>query len=170
MEPGTMAEASQAWEPGLLAHGYRFAFFDGLNRFYVADEAASLAERFPADPVRWDLVRHLHEFGRAPDCTSHPDHALARVLTAGLMARLPRLDPSLLRGLLHQPSSPEGSPALQPEAAAVLQTFLPDGPDIADLASEELGDVLAALCRSDAFLAALGRIAAAYDGGQIMDD
>jgi len=29
------------WEPGLLAGGYRFAWFDGLNRFYVAEEQAA---------------------------------------------------------------------------------------------------------------------------------
>ena len=30
-----------SWEPGLLEQGYRFAWFDGLNRFYVAEEQAS---------------------------------------------------------------------------------------------------------------------------------
>lgn len=30
------------WEPQLLASGYRFALFDGLNRFYVRDEDAVL--------------------------------------------------------------------------------------------------------------------------------
>lgn len=28
------------WEPGVLAAGYQFCFFDGLSRFYVADEHA----------------------------------------------------------------------------------------------------------------------------------
>jgi FkbM family methyltransferase len=33
----------EAWEPMLLAANYQFAVFDGLNRFYVADECAGLA-------------------------------------------------------------------------------------------------------------------------------
>ena len=33
----------EAWEPDLLANRYRFALFDGLNRFYVREEDA---ERF----------------------------------------------------------------------------------------------------------------------------
>lgn len=38
------------WEPLLLAAGYQFCLFDGLNRFYVADEHAELAPMlsFPA--------------------------------------------------------------------------------------------------------------------------
>ena len=33
--PGSMEAAWDAWEPLLTAHGYRFAFFDRLNRFAV---------------------------------------------------------------------------------------------------------------------------------------
>jgi FkbM family methyltransferase len=36
------------WEPYLLQQGYRFAYFDGLNRFYVAEEHAALLGRFPS--------------------------------------------------------------------------------------------------------------------------
>jgi FkbM family methyltransferase len=36
--PLTQVDASAAWEPALLAARYRFAWFDGLNRFYIADE------------------------------------------------------------------------------------------------------------------------------------
>jgi FkbM family methyltransferase len=32
----------EAWEPALLGAGYRFAMFDGLNRFYCRDEDAGL--------------------------------------------------------------------------------------------------------------------------------
>jgi FkbM family methyltransferase len=133
MAPGDMAEAWSAWEAHLTRQRYRFVFFDGLNRFYVADEAADLAERVPARPAPWDAVRHLYEFGRAPDNPEHPDHALARALVGGFLAALPRLDPVLLRSLA--------------------------------------GDAVAgATMGTDALRAALGRIASAYDGGQIMDD
>jgi hypothetical protein len=132
MAPGSMAEAWRQWEPLLLRHRYRLAFFDGLNRFYAAEEEAVLAARFPREPAAWDVVRHLYEFGRAPDNTEHPDHALARKLVAGFLAVLPQLEPNLLSSLVG--GSPEG----------------------------EAMD-------SDAFRAALGRIASAYDGGQIME-
>jgi hypothetical protein len=128
-----MAEASSGWEPRLRDHRYRFAFFDGLNRFYVAEEEAALIERFPPEPAPWGTVRHLHEFGRAQDDADHPDHALARRLVNGFLAALPRLD------------------------AELLSRFLGGSTD--RVAMER-----------DAFRAALGRIAAAYDGGQIMDD
>jgi FkbM family methyltransferase len=131
MAPGSLAEAWREWEAMLLKHGYRFAFFDNLNRFYVSEEEAALAERFPRRSTPWDAVRHLYEFGRAPDNPDHPDHALARRLVTAFLAALPRLDASLVGALAR----------LDPDAVA-----------------------------GDRFRAALGRIASAYDGGQIMDD
>jgi FkbM family methyltransferase len=138
--PGTMAPSHAEWEPILLSNGYGFAFFDGLNRFYVADEAAALKARFPAQPAPWDAVRHLYEFGRAPENPQHPDHALAKALAGACLAALPTLDPKALRALL---------------------TAGAEGPEVERL--------LAAL-DTDAFRAALGRIAAPYDGGQLLDD
>jgi FkbM family methyltransferase len=40
--PLTEMQAHQMWEPMLLERGYHFAFFDGLNRFYVAEEHREL--------------------------------------------------------------------------------------------------------------------------------
>ncbi len=34
-----------AWEPDLVEQGYRFVWFDGLNRFYVANERAGMLSR-----------------------------------------------------------------------------------------------------------------------------
>jgi FkbM family methyltransferase len=136
--PGSMAPSHGEWEPILTGNGYRFAFFDGLNRFYVADEAAELAGRFPAGPTPWDAVRHLYEFGRAPDNPEHPDHALAKALVAGFLSMLPALAPEQLGALLRA-----------------------SGTD----AEERTGPI-----GSDRFRAALGRIAAPYDGGQLLDD
>ena len=93
--PGSMEDASAAWERDLLAQGYRFAFFDRLNRFYVAEEAKELAARLPAEPAPWDKVRHLWDCGRAPERPDHPDHVLARTLMEGFFAELPSLDPAL---------------------------------------------------------------------------
>ena len=44
------------WEPLLTGNGYRFALFDGLNRYYVAEEHAALAERLAARPDAFDGV------------------------------------------------------------------------------------------------------------------
>lgn len=40
--PHTNAPTWQDWEPYVLAHGYLFALFDGLNRFYVRNESSEL--------------------------------------------------------------------------------------------------------------------------------
>ena len=39
-EPLSVVPTHQGWEPGLLAAGYELCLFDGLSRWYVADEQA----------------------------------------------------------------------------------------------------------------------------------
>jgi FkbM family methyltransferase len=159
LQPGSMAEAWEGWEPALEAAGYRFAFFDRLNRFYVADEAAALAARFPAEPAPWERVRHLWDFGRAPERSDHPDHVLATVLQAGLSAMLPMLEPGLIERLVVRGLEATGAepyPAGGAEGlvgTAELPRPRTPAPD------------LAALLRTDEVRAALGRIACRYDGG-----
>ena len=46
------------WEPVLLANRYIFAYFDGLNRFYVREEDAHLAGRFQLPPGVFDEIRY----------------------------------------------------------------------------------------------------------------
>lgn len=56
-----LGELSIDWEVGLLAHGYTFAYFDGLNRFYVADEHAELAAVLAVPPnVFDDYIQNVH--------------------------------------------------------------------------------------------------------------
>lgn len=43
IQPGTTTLSHESWEPDLLARGYRWCAFDGVNRWYVADEHADLA-------------------------------------------------------------------------------------------------------------------------------
>ena len=43
-----------AWEPRVLASGYVFAHFDGLNRFYLREEDAHLASRLRLPPTVFD--------------------------------------------------------------------------------------------------------------------
>ena len=43
--PNSEEQTHDAWEPSVLASGYTFCLFDGLSRFYVADEHVELADR-----------------------------------------------------------------------------------------------------------------------------
>lgn len=78
--PGTDIPAWDEFEPLVTAAGYRFVFFDGLNRFYLAEEQMALAERLPRQPTADDVVARLGRFGRAGEDPRHPDHVLAQRL------------------------------------------------------------------------------------------
>ena len=84
----------------MLAQGYRFALFDTLNRFYVAEEHPAIFERLPRERADWHAVRHMYEIGRAPENPNHPEHTLACDLTRGFWAMLPWLEPELIVALL----------------------------------------------------------------------
>jgi FkbM family methyltransferase len=89
LAPVTMAAAWGTWEPLLLENGYRFAYFDSLNRYYVAEEHAALAALLAAAPDSFDGVTVFRRFKPALDDASHPDHGLARLLAGMDMVRLP---------------------------------------------------------------------------------
>ena len=141
--PMASEPAWQDWEPFLLAQGYRFVLFDTLNRFYVAQEQLEIMARFPAERAPWHAVRHMYEIGRAPENKEHPDHALARDLGRGFWASLPYLDKSLVISLLSRARR-----IAKPDESAAL----------------------ASTVETEAFRAALGRIACGYDGGQIVEE
>jgi FkbM family methyltransferase len=52
--PLSQEPTHEQWEPLLLAKGYRFAYFDGLNRFYVAKDRTELLPSFEAPPNVYD--------------------------------------------------------------------------------------------------------------------
>ena len=172
--PGSMEAAWDAWEPQLTANGYRFAFFDRLNRFYVAEEETELAQRLPAEPAPWDKVGHLWDCGRAPERADHPDHELAQALLQGFFATLPSLDPALLRRLIEV-----GCDAVRPHVGALPKGAggnLGSDPISALLgtaefprAAREPAADLAALLATDQLRAAFGRIACMYDGGHLLE-
>ncbi len=172
--PGSMEEAWGAWEPELIARGYRFVFFDRLNRFYVAEEETELAQRFPPEPAPWDRVGHLWDCGRAPERADHPDHKLAQILLQGFFAALPSLDPALLRRIIER-----GRDGVRPHGGTLaigtsgdrgsdpMSTLLGSA-EFPRAAPEPVAD-LAALLETDQFRAALGRIACMYDGGHLLE-
>ena len=54
----TQRPSCEAWEATLLNAGYDFAYFDGLNRFYVAKEHSELSKLVAVPPnVFDDFVR-----------------------------------------------------------------------------------------------------------------
>ena len=142
VRPGSGEPAWEEWEPFLLGQGYRFALFDTLNRFYVAQEHPEIFARLPSARAPWDSVRHMYEIGRAPENANHPDHALALELARGFWASLPYLDRDLIAEMLRRAC--RGSRRQPQDYAAAID--------------------------SEAFRAALGRIACGYDGGQIVEE
>lgn len=173
--PGTMEPSHEGWEPMLLEAGYRFGFFDGLNRWYVANEASDLLSRFPDAYLDWGSVRHLYDHGRARINTQHPDHALAIALSGLDAASLSLVDPATIFEFLTKNLLPEHlqAPAKPPTIKRFAHLWL--GTEIehyepGNVSGMSLEDALKALQNSDMFRAALGRISAAYDGGFIMEE
>ena len=52
--PLTQEESHDEWEKLLLAKGYRYVYFDGLNRFYISRHHADLVSAFRAPPNIFD--------------------------------------------------------------------------------------------------------------------
>jgi FkbM family methyltransferase len=81
-KPQTSEPSHWSWEPNLLAHGYRFALFDGLNRFYAhEDEGDELFDALskPANVLDgYDPYRYVAELDGAKDYISSLEDALSR--------------------------------------------------------------------------------------------
>jgi FkbM family methyltransferase len=175
IEPGSMKGSEAAWEPLLLAADYRFVFFDGLNRFYLAAEAEDLASRIPTEFQDWGGVRHLYDHGRAVENRDHPDHALASALMGLPFERVPSLGDDEVFARLTKNMRPEhlADPASADTIDRYARLWLGTEPfDRNGLPApgRPLGDALKDLMASDPFRVALGRIAAPHDGGFINDD
>jgi FkbM family methyltransferase len=75
--PNSTVESFSDWEPLLLQHNYRFAWFDGLNRFYIAREHCAVLHRhFRAPPNVFD------GFMRAADLLKQFDEMHQALATA----------------------------------------------------------------------------------------
>ena len=170
LAPYTLAPAWAAWEPFLAKHGYRYVWFDSLNRYYLAEEASELAHCFENAPASFDDdALQFRSVKPALVDAAHPDHRLASLLAGSAMTRLPLLGRELLVELL---TADIASPALEAPASAdaiagaIERLFGPD----ATLSREELRlppgarlrEVYAALVDSDQFRTACGRISASY--------
>lgn len=174
MHPIAFTPSHEAFEPMVLAAGYHFAFFDGLNRFYVADEASHLRARFPQAPLDWGSVRHLYDHGRAPEQPDHPDHRLATALDRGRAANdwaeLPFVAHDALAEQLLAPcvglDMDADTASERARIAGLIAGHEPTGGTFADrFAARTIREAVVGMLASDIGRAALGRIAAAYDGG-----
>jgi len=176
--PGSMAPNWAGWEPALLAAGYECALFDGLNRFYVAQERADLRARFPREKAPWEALAHAGESVRAPFDAAHVDHAFARRLVEAFLARLPGLDRGLLLDLVLHGESAEalaGAATADAKARALTRLF-PDAARFGEasaglmaLEARSLRDYYERIVDSDPFRVMTGRLSMSYDGGQILD-
>jgi FkbM family methyltransferase len=169
LAPYTLAPAWEAWEPFMATHGYRYVWFDSLNRYYLAEEASDLARCFEAAPTTFDDVVQFRNAKPALADAAHPDHRLASIVAGAAMTRLPLLGRDVLFDLMTTgiaPAALERRVGADDIARAIERLLGPDpGLSAADLAlppAPRLRDVYAALLDSDQFRAACGRISASY--------
>jgi FkbM family methyltransferase len=169
LAPYTLAPAWQAWEPFIARHGYRYVWFDSLNRYYLAEEASELARCFEGAPAAFDNVFQFRNVKPALVDEGHPDHRLAMLLADADMTRLPLADRDVLLERLTAgiaSSELERRAGAADIAQAIERLFGPDAAlsaaDLALPAAPRLRDVYPALLDSDLFRAACGRISASY--------
>lgn len=80
------------WEDLLVSRGYCFAYFDGLNRFYVADEQSHLRSALQTPPNTFDgFMRHAEWQIRSDNHHLHQQLAILRHESEGLNAQLLQL-------------------------------------------------------------------------------
>jgi FkbM family methyltransferase len=172
LAPVTLTPAWDQWEGTLTRHGYRHVWFDGLNRYYVAEEAAELAPAFAEAPPS-SATRQFRTTAPALEDATHPDHRLAPLLRSAAMIRLPVLDRALLLELLTAglPAAELERAATEADLAAILaRLFGPETASQAGLRIAELKlppapsvrDLYAAIADTDLFRIACGRISASY--------
>jgi FkbM family methyltransferase len=80
--PGSPEHAHHEWEPLLRESGYAEVYFDGVNRFYLAEERAGLAPRFSLPPNVWD------DFETAFQLALRKENKALKAELAALKARL----------------------------------------------------------------------------------
>ena len=168
LEPVTMAPAWDHWEPLLTDNGYRFAFFDSLNRYYVAQEHAALAAPLANAPASFANVTQFGRFKPALEDASHPDHGLARLLSGEDMMRQPQMSLATLAQRLMQAQHEPGQdqPAQAADVAALHHRLfgLPATPcwasELRLPPGATVGDLYRSAVATDSFRAACGRISA----------
>jgi FkbM family methyltransferase len=170
LAPHTLAPAWEAFEPFLIGHGYRYVWFDSLNRYYLAEETLALARHFENAPTAFEDAVMFGMIQPALADQAHPDHALATLLAGAAMTRLPLIDRGVLVELLVADMAPAdlARPAREADVVSAFERLFgrpPDPRDVAQLrlpAAATVADLYARLVEGDAFRTASGRISASY--------
>jgi len=170
LAPATLAPAWEDWEAILTGQGYRYVWFDTLNRYYLAEEAGELASAFVNAPRSFPGARVFRDTKPALDDAAHPDHGLAVLLGNAAMTRLPVFDRALMVQLLTAglPAAELDRRANDGDLAQILARLFGPG-----LAAERIKDLklppdpsirslYAAIAETDLFRTACGRISASY--------
>ena len=98
----------------MLAAGYRFAYFDGLNRYYLREESVELIVHFDHPVCVFDAMHRFEDFGEPLLNRRHPTHefavrsakALLRALASGAVDPLAVFARDYAPGFLAAPASP----------------------------------------------------------------
>lgn len=94
--PLSSTPSFEAWEGLVLAAGYLFATFDGLNRFYVREEDADLAEALAVPPSTLDDFVP-YRFHSEIERLERENGELRRVQRGWLVQRAARVEATLRR-------------------------------------------------------------------------
>ena len=169
LAPFTQLPAWDAWEPFLAERGYRYVWFDSLNRYYLADEARELAAHFETAPKSFDALL-FRDVGRALEQEQHPDRPLADLLARAAVMRAPLLDRALLLDLVtaELPPAALDRPATTADVAAACERLF--GRPCSEAAVKGLDlppgttvrGLYVRLVDSDLFRIACGRISSGY--------
>jgi FkbM family methyltransferase len=169
LAPYTLAPAFEQWEPFLAQHGYKYVWFDSLNRYYLAQEAGELTGCFTNAPATIDDAVQYRNTRPALDDPEHLDHRLATLLGNAVMTRLPVLDRTLLLELMTSglPAAELDRRADETDLARIWARLFGPGalPSIQGLdfpAGASVRSLYAAIAETDLFRAACGRISASY--------
>ncbi len=88
-KPNTTIDVSHKWEHIMFEHQYSFAYFDGINKFYVAKEHRNLLDFFGYPPNAFDDFISINQFraeARANLAEANTEKAIAE--TAAALTRL----------------------------------------------------------------------------------
>jgi FkbM family methyltransferase len=91
-EPLSTASTRDNWERLVTGQGYQFAYFDGLNCFYVADEVSQLKEKLAVPPNVFD------DFVCRPEFLARERVSALEQELAGLRNHAHRLEQSIREG------------------------------------------------------------------------
>ena len=73
--PLTTTPDHQQWEYLITEQDYQFVYFDGLNRFYIANEHSDLYESFVLPPNYWDEYERAREYNAKQQAASSKEQA-----------------------------------------------------------------------------------------------